>query len=224
MPSDGIDATLRLETVYVSAPVPRNLAVLTVLGAVFDTVYFPGVHLPKDGYDVAEIDKEVVRLEALPIAREYDTQELIGIMKLTKHAKTLEGFCEFTAPADDPFGTRSPVPGSMVNTLYEAIHGPPRPDFIRSFDGNHAKGIPGSDATIIYPGQYHYLARALMHSAETGVPLLNDVPSMQIPGIPDGVPLPAHFIGRREPPPWRTGFGRCCRMPTTRPIEPQGAE
>jgi len=188
MPSDGIDATLRLEAVYVSAPVPRNLAVLTVLGAVFDKVYFPGVHLPKDGYDVAEIDKEVVRLEALPIAREYDTLELIGIMKLTKHAKTLEGFCEFTAQADDPFGTRSPVPGSMVNTLYEAIHGPPRPDFIPSFDGNHTKGIPGSDATIIYPGQYHYLARALMHSAETGVPLLNDVPSMQIPGIPDGVP------------------------------------
>jgi len=27
-----------------------------------------------------------------------------------------------------------------------------------------------------------------------------------------------------EPPPWRRGFGRCCRIPTMRPIEPQGAE
>jgi hypothetical protein len=189
MPPDGIDTTLRFEAVYVSAPIPRNLGVLTVLGTVFDKVYFPGVHLPKDGYDLAELDKEVARLESLPIARDYETQELIGIMRLTKYAKTLEGFCEFTAPGDDPFGNRSPVPGGLVNALYEAIHGPPRPGFIPSFDGNHVKGIPGSGVSIVYPGQYVYLARALMHSDATGVPLLNDVPAMQIPGMPDAVPV-----------------------------------
>jgi hypothetical protein len=188
MPPDGIDATMRFEAVYVSAPIPRNLAVLTVLGAVFDKVYFPGVHLPPGGYDVAELDKEVARLEALPVAREYDTQMLIGVMKLTKYAKTLQGFCEFTATGDDPFGNKSPIPSGMVKALYEAIHGPSRPGFVAVFYGNQIKGIRGSETAIIYPIQYDYLARALMHSAEAGVPLLNDVPAMQIPGIPDTVP------------------------------------
>ena len=32
----GIDEALRLEAVYLSAPIPRNLAVLTAMGAIFD--------------------------------------------------------------------------------------------------------------------------------------------------------------------------------------------
>jgi hypothetical protein len=51
MAQSGIDETLKLEAIYLTAPIPRNAAVLTVLGAVFDTVYFPGVHMPKSGYD-----------------------------------------------------------------------------------------------------------------------------------------------------------------------------
>jgi hypothetical protein len=39
MPPSGTDETLKLEAVYLSAPIPRNLAVLTVLGAIFDKVY-----------------------------------------------------------------------------------------------------------------------------------------------------------------------------------------
>jgi hypothetical protein len=99
--------------------------VLTVLGAVFDKVYFPGVYLPKDGFDQAELDKEIERLEALPVTRGYDTELLIGILKFTEHASTLEGFCEFTALPDDPFGNKSPVPGKLVQAVYEAIYGPP---------------------------------------------------------------------------------------------------
>jgi hypothetical protein len=48
-PPTGIDETLKLEVVYLSAPIPRNLAVLTVLGAIFEKVYFQGVYLPRDG-------------------------------------------------------------------------------------------------------------------------------------------------------------------------------
>ena len=42
--STGLDDALKLETVYYSAPVPRDLPTLTVLGTVFDKVYFPGVY------------------------------------------------------------------------------------------------------------------------------------------------------------------------------------
>lgn len=187
--TSGVDDTLKLETVYFSAPIPRSLATLTVLGAVFDTVYFPGVYLPKGGYDVVELEREVARLEALPIAREVETQMLIGSLKLTRHAKTLEGFCEFIAKEEDPFGRDDDVPKGMVEALYDAINGPPPPGFIPSFSTGHAKGIPGSDESIVYPGAFHYLARAIIHSGRTGVPLLNDVPALPIPGVPDTVPI-----------------------------------
>ena len=59
MAETGIDHALKLEAIYFSAPIPRNPAVLTVLGAVFDKVYFPGVHLPTEGFDVGELDKEM---------------------------------------------------------------------------------------------------------------------------------------------------------------------
>jgi hypothetical protein len=37
----GLDAALALDAIYYSAPIPRNMAVLTIMGAVFDKVYFP---------------------------------------------------------------------------------------------------------------------------------------------------------------------------------------
>jgi hypothetical protein len=185
--SNGIDETLKLEAVYLSAPIPRNLAVLTVLGAVFDKVYFPGVYLPKDGFDVKALDKEIARLEALPTAGDYSTQLLIGILNLTKRAKDLEGFCEFTATSDDPYGRKSPIPPEMVRAVYDAIHGPPRAGWTPEFDTGHTKGLPGGDA-VIYPGDYHYLAGALIHSGKTGIPLLNDIPGLILPGLPDTAP------------------------------------
>src|SRR5262249_41236339 len=145
MAETGIDQALKLEAIYFSAPIPRNPAVLTVLGAVFDKVYFPGVHLPMEGFDVSELDKEIARLESLaPGGHDYDRELLIGVLKLTKHAKTLEGFCVFDADPDDLFARKSPVPAGMVEAIYEAIHGPQPPGFTPSFDTAHAKGLPGS--------------------------------------------------------------------------------
>ena len=188
MATTGIDDTLSLDAVYLSAPIPRNLAVLTVLGAVFDRVYFPGVLLPKDGYDVAALDKEIARLEALPFAGGYDTQLLIGVLKLTKRAKTLEGFCEFTADPDDPFGRKTPIPPQAVQAVFEFIHGPPRPNFIPDFRTGNCKGLDGGDESVIYPGDYHYMAGAIIKSCEAGIPLLNDVPGLPIPGLKDAAP------------------------------------
>ena len=86
MGQTGIDETLKLEAVDLTAPIPRNAAVLTVLGAVFDKVYFPGVHMPKSGYDPKDVEREIQRLEGLN-DRSHDTQLLIAAMRLLQHAK-----------------------------------------------------------------------------------------------------------------------------------------
>ncbi|QND70752.1 hypothetical protein [Tardiphaga robiniae] len=187
MSKTGVDTSLSLEAVYLSAPIPRNAAVLTVLGAVFDKVYFPGVYLPKSGFDQKEVDREIVRLEALNDKR-YETELLITAMKLVKHAKLLEGFCEFTASGDDPFLREDPVPQELANAVYESIHGPPRPGFIPMMSTSSAKGLGASQETLIYPGDYHYIAGAIIHSGRTGAPLLNDMPGLQIPGMSDVAP------------------------------------
>jgi len=53
--------------------------------------------------EIAQLESEAVAVESHAIARikalpqNYDQQLLVGILSLTKHAKTLAGFCEFTA-------------------------------------------------------------------------------------------------------------------------------
>jgi hypothetical protein len=167
-PPSGIDETLKLEAVYLSAPIPRNLAVLTAMGAIFDKVYFPGVYLPKEGFDLGELDKEIARLKALPNA-DYDRQLLIGILSLTKHAKTLAGLCEFTGDPDDVFCTKSAPPQQLVQAIHDVIHGPPQKGATLMFESGSTKGLPGGDETVNYPESHHYLARAIIHSGKTGI-------------------------------------------------------
>jgi hypothetical protein len=176
----GLDKALKLEAVYYSAPVPRDLATLTVLGAVFDKVYFPGVYLPTGGYDQQALDAEILRIEE--VHREHLTRNpnLPGILRFVQHAKVLEGFCVFTAPARlDPF--QRDVPGEMVKDLYTAIHGPLKPGWEPEFQTNVVKAMPGGKENVRIPGDYHYLAGALLHSAQTGIPLLNDMPGLPVP-------------------------------------------
>jgi hypothetical protein len=186
-PPSGIDETLKLEAVYLSAPIPRNLSVLTAMGAIFDKVYFPGVYLPKGGFDVGELDREIARLKALQ--QDYDTQLLIGILGLTKHAKTLEGLCEFTGDPDDVLCTKSEPPQQLVRAIHDAIHGPPRKGVTLMFTSGNTKGLPGGNETVNYPESHHYLARAIIHSGTSGIPLLNDIPSLKLPGMVDVAPV-----------------------------------
>ena len=184
-----LDDALALEAVYYSAPIPRDLATLTVLGTVFDKVHFPGVYLPKDGFDEAALDREIERLEALPDARtDYDTALLIGVLKMAKFARTLDGFCVFTNTRDEPFRASNSIPAKMVADISNAIHGPPPKGFIPTFSTNNHKGLPGGNEHVTYPGAYHYLAGAILESAKLGAPLLNDYPGLPIPGIDQTTP------------------------------------
>jgi len=164
------------------------MAVLTILGAVFDKVHFPGVVMPVAGFDQAELDKEIARIEGLKINRRSD-DILLPMLKFTRHAKVLQGFCVFTGNPEKPFDNPQQITDEMVRELYDAIHGPPPPGFFPGpFSTAHHKGLPGSEETITYPGSYHYLAGAIRYSAQTGVPILNDLPGLPIPGLDGSVP------------------------------------
>jgi hypothetical protein len=184
----GLDAALALDAIYYSAPIPRNKAVLTILGAVFDKVYFPGVYMPTGGYDEKELQKEIDRLRALPTPGS-DTAELIGMLEFVKHVKTLDGFCVFTGDSDNPFLDHNKVPGEMVRDLFLAIHGPQKPGWEPILLTDHHKGIPGSDEHVTWPGDYHYLANSVIESGQTGIPLVNDLPNhLPIPGLDQNTP------------------------------------
>jgi hypothetical protein len=183
-----LDAALALDAIYYSAPIPRNTAVLTILAAVFDKVYFPGVYMPTGGYDEKELQKEIDRLRALPTPGP-NTAELIRMMEFVKHVKTLDGFCVFTGDSDNPFLDHNKVPGQMVRDLFFAIHGPQKPGWEPILYTNHHKGIPGSDEHVTWPGDYHYLANSVIESGQTGIPLVNDLPNhLPIPGLDQNTP------------------------------------
>ena len=176
----AIDHTLGLEAVYYSAPVPRDLAVLTVLGIVFDKVHLPGVYIPMDGYDRDGVVAEIERLRALN-SRLQSTADLIGMMKFMLIAPGIQDMLvldsDHTRLIDDK------APGTLVDELYRAIHGPHKPGWTPAFDSSHHKGLPGTEDSLSYRGEYHYMAGALLHSAEKGIPLINDLPGLPVPGV-----------------------------------------
>ena len=161
-----------LEAIYVSGPVPSNAHLLTILGVVFDKVHFPGVYLPRGGYDAHELDKEINRLKKLSF-EDYETVLLIETLKNLRVLPELETFCQFES---DPSAAIHPMfdPGGAVGKLFDAIHGPQKEGFVPSFGATNYKGIPGSEDSVIYPGIYHYVGGAMMKSSATGIPIVND--------------------------------------------------
>jgi hypothetical protein len=191
-PKTGLDDVLSLEATYYATPIPQSMSVLTILGAVFDKVYFPGVMMPIDNFDQEELDKEIGRIEGLNVGLNVARRPndiLLPMLKFIRHAKTLQGFCIFTGDPEKPFDNPQQISDKMVHELYDAIHGPLPPGFIPEFSTNWHKGLPGSDEAITYPGTYHYLAGAVRYSAQTGIPLLNDLPGLPIPGLDGSVPV-----------------------------------
>jgi hypothetical protein len=179
----GLDDALTLDAIYYSAQIPRNLSVLTVMGTVFDRVYFPGVYIPTKNFDQRELEREIERLKTLPPSQLGSTQNLIGMLSVIEHAKTLEGFCVFTGDGNSPFAFSESISGIEVHKVYEAIHGESPPNWQPIIETWHHKAMPGSQEHITYPSEYYYFVGAMIESAKTGIPLLNDVPGLPIPGI-----------------------------------------
>lgn len=175
-----VDATLGLDAVYYSAPIPRTLSGLTALGFVFDRLHFPGVYLPKGDYDRKAWALEIDRIAALQ-SKQHDTRVLLACMRFASVAEKLEGFCCFGRARDDGLDAGLPDKAA-VEELYQAVWGPPRDGFIPMFSSWHHKGVPNSEEHLTYPGDYFYQAGAIKTAGELGFPIITDVPGMPVPG------------------------------------------
>jgi hypothetical protein len=166
-----------MEGIYYSNVVPRGPAILTLMGLVFDKVHFTGAYLPTSGFDMKELEKEIARIEAVP--RDHDTAQLIGLLNFVKHVPTLQGFCEFQPDTSNIFSDRR-FSQDTIMQMYDSIYGPRREGWAPMISSGHTKGMPGSDESVAYRGEFHQFANAICESARTGIPLINDVPGLPV--------------------------------------------
>lgn len=172
-----------LEAVYYGSPIPQGLGSLTLLGLVFDRLHFPNVRLPVEGYDVEAVAAEAERIERLGL-RDYNTAVLVGALRVLPHVPALKDFCVFAGDTTQIFGgVDEKNTAALVKALDEEIFGAPKAGFTPMYETGFHKGLPGGDATVDYPGALHYPASALLYSARTGIPLVNDNPQLPVPAL-----------------------------------------
>lgn len=172
---------LSFEVVNYATPYPRNLAVLTAMGLIFDKVIFPGVHLPATGYDKKAYFAELERLRSLRV-QYADDARLLEIFSFLQFVPILSGFCEFTGTDKDVFGRSPENEKELLAEVELATWGPRQPNFIPMIDSGHNKGL-GDQNFISYPGELHYRAAAIVEAAGRGATLLTDEPQVRIPSV-----------------------------------------
>ncbi|MBA4336411.1 hypothetical protein C0416_01370 [bacterium] len=172
----------KFEAVYYTQPVPSSLATLTILGLVFDKIYFPGMYIPSEGIDEKELKKEIERIKNLG-RRDIETVQLVNSMIFALNNKHLKDFCVFTGKPGN-MGILEDGAKELTMELEKLIYGPPPPGFTPTPVGGFAKELPGdSGAAVNGPSWLTYPANALIYSEKRNLPLINDNPNMPVPGL-----------------------------------------
>jgi hypothetical protein len=175
-----------LEAVYYSGQVPDSCVSLTLLGFIFDRIHFPGVYMPPpDRLDYKELEKETQRIAALG-HKDVDTYQLINCLVFARDIKYLRDFCVFDGKPGVDTAVDEMTP-KVALALEEIVFGPMPENFIPVIHGNFFKGLPGDDAMEVqvnFPRWSSYCANALIYSMKNQIPLINDNPSLPVPGVP----------------------------------------
>jgi hypothetical protein len=167
-----------LDVVYYPMQVPGSHAALTVLALAFDRIHFPGVYLPKVGFDEDATRAELQRLMKIG-ARRQEHLELMNIMAFALERRYVDDFCVFADSPDVRIGSQERV-HEIATAIEEAIYGPPREGFIPAWAGGFLKKLPDGEF-VSAPGWLPYPAHALLYAAEHKLPLVNDDPDMPVP-------------------------------------------
>jgi hypothetical protein len=174
-----------MDAVYYAAPAPTSLRALTLLGLVFDRLIFPDVHVPDGGIDVDATAKEFAHFRDLPGPKSVNDIHMLNLMFLAMNAEHLKDFCVFTGPVGS-LGPKEPGAKELTMELEQAIYGPPQKGFMPMPTEWFAKGLPpggGQRASVNAPGWITYPANALLYANRNGYVLVNDNPTLPMPGI-----------------------------------------
>ena len=182
---------MQMEAVYYSAPAPRSLRALTLLGLVFDRLIFPTVYVPDGDVDLDATAKELERIRGLPrrstISHAHTLNGIYmeNLMVLALNAEHLRDFCVFTGECSwGRAGVMEPGAKELAFELERAIYGPPPKNFIPMVSEGFAKGLPGGQkAAINGPSWITYPANALLYASRNGYVLVNDNPNLPILNI-----------------------------------------
>jgi hypothetical protein len=172
---------MEFEAVYYSAPGPRSPHALTLLGLVFDRLYFPGVYVPSEGVDLEATRRELERLKALPQrGNDPDVPHMMNLMVCALNADHLKDFCVFEGRFGAP-GYLQPGAKELVKEFEELIFGPPPENFFPSYPMGFSKGLPGDHhASVNGPSWLTYPVNAIVYAHQTERVLVNDSPRLPV--------------------------------------------
>jgi hypothetical protein len=177
------------DAVYYSQQVPATAESLTMLGLVFDRLYFPGVYLPTSDFDEEALLSEITRIASLPMKPDVDDIRMLQCMKFALHAKHLRDLCIFTG-TPGMMGTVEKEAGGLMMALEELVFGPPPPGFIPTPSLGFCKGFHFSQDVLEHqvnaPSWLCYPANAVIYAMRNQIPLINDsrLPVLGFPASP----------------------------------------
>lgn len=156
-----------LEVVYYSHPVPRNPAVLTVLGLIFDRIHFPGVTMPPNDFDEKVVTDEIRRIASLPIRADPNTKQLLDCMGFAAQLKHVSDFCIFPAQLGARTALEEGV-NDVIDQLELMAFGPrPEGEIPVRVAGPWIKGFQGAEDeerfVFCAPDTITYPANALLY-------------------------------------------------------------
>jgi len=176
------------DAVYYAQQVPASAEVLTFLSFLFDRVYFPGVYMPDVQLDEMALTREIERIQRLRLSRTIEDYQMLQCMSFANHVKHIRDFCIFTG-LPGTAGMLEQGAQDLTMQLEQLVFGPPGPDFFPTPSLGFNRGLPGATkhdfrAQVNAPSWLSYPANALVFAGKHGLPLINDNPSLPVPGLP----------------------------------------
>jgi hypothetical protein len=217
MTDPGPDQPDLFEAVYYSQPVPRSREVLSILGLVFDRIYFPGVYMPPNGFDEKAVIEEIRRISSLPHLN-ANRMQLLECLAFATQVKHMTDLCIFPGK---PGGISQLEPGvhEAVDQLELMVFGPRPEGEIAIHTGPWVKGLPGVDDPLEFqvsaPDSITYPANALLFATRNNLPIINDLEGLPVPGLPSDPKSNAKLLATIL-----TMESICLVLPKLAPLEP----
>lgn len=159
-----------------------DLHTLSFLALLFDKIHLPGVYINIDGLTEKVIIEHINELKTN--ITDSDSLLFCRAAIFSSYCLHLKDLFVFNGKPGQ-MGTLENGANELAKAIEELYFGPPKEGFFPILKTGYNLPLPGNrNSCIDAPGEFTYPANALLYSSKNDIPLLNDDPSMPIPGIP----------------------------------------